>query len=143
MSPEGGKPSLHCRSPLAWPRILGARRVAALFLFLAASSQAQETSGATDSGGGLGFDGNKEEPIEISAENGIEWKRDARTYTARGNALAQQGDTSIAADTLIAYLDDQDEISNWEAIGNVKIQTGQSTSVRRSRGLSRNRPVSW
>ncbi len=64
-----------------------------------------------------------EEPIEISAENGIEWKRDARTYTARGNALAQQGDTSIAADTLIAYLDDQDEISNWEAIGNVKIQT--------------------
>ncbi len=67
-------------------------------------------------------------PIEISAENGIEWKRDTRTYTARGNALAQQGDTSIAADTLIAYLDDQDELSHWEALGNVRIQTDQSTS---------------
>lgn len=111
------------------PRIVGAVS-AVLFLILAASSSAQETTGASDAsgGGGFGFNSNKEEPIEISAENGIEWKRDARTYTARGNALAQQGDTSIAADTLIAYLDDQDELSHWEATGNVKIQTGQSTS---------------
>ena len=79
-------------------------------------------------GGGFGLDNDNKDPIEISADNGIEWKRDARTYTARGNALAQQGDSSIAADTLIAYLDEQDELSNWEAIGNVKIVTGQSTS---------------
>ncbi len=94
---------------------------------------AQETDPAANSapaaGGGFGMDsGDDDDPIEISAENGIEWKRDARTYTARGNALAQQGDTSVAADTLIAYLDDQDELSHWVAIGNVKIRTERSTS---------------
>ncbi|MEZ5833828.1 MAG: LptA/OstA family protein [Dongiaceae bacterium] len=122
------------------PRIAGARLLgaasAALFLLLAASAWAQDTGGAsggTNSGGsgdsGFGLGGNnKDKPIEISAENGIEWNRDARTYIARGNALAQQGDTSIAADTLIAYLDAQDELSRWEADGNVKIQTSKSTS---------------
>jgi lipopolysaccharide export system protein LptA len=123
MSPNGAIANFAERATL---RILGA--ISAVLLLIAASSSwAQETTG-TDSGGGLGFDHNSEDPIEISAENGIEWKRDTRTYTARGNALAQQGDTSIAADTLIAHLDEQDELSHWEAIGNVKIQTSQSTS---------------
>lgn len=90
------------------------------------AADATGTDTGTDSGG-FGLD-DKDSPIEISAENGIEWNRDARTYTARGNALAQQGDTSIAADTLIAHLDEQDKISTWEAIGNVKIQTKRSTS---------------
>ncbi|HET6159554.1 MAG TPA: LptA/OstA family protein [Dongiaceae bacterium] len=113
----------------AAPRIVGAISIA-LFLVLAAPVSAQEANGqsTTSGGGGVGFDNNKKDPIEISAENGIEWKRDARTYTARGNALAQQGGTSIAADTLIAYLDENDDISHWEGIGNVKIQTSQSTS---------------
>ena len=103
---------------------------AALILGLASVAWSQDSTGsaAGGSGGGFGLDNDNKDPIEISADNGIEWKRDARTYTARGNALAQQGDSSIAADTLIAYLDEQDELSNWEAIGNVKIQTGQSTS---------------
>jgi lipopolysaccharide export system protein LptA len=102
---------------------------ALLILAFAVPTWAQETGAANpDSGGGFGLDNSEDEPIEISAENGIEWKRDARTYTARGNALAQQGDTSIAADTLIAYLDAQDELMRWEGIGNVKIMTGDSTS---------------
>jgi lipopolysaccharide export system protein LptA len=99
---------------------------AALLLALGSAASAQDAAPAT--GGGFGLDNDDDKPIEISAENGIEWKRDARTYTARGNALAQQGDTSIAADTLIAYLDDNDDLSHWEAIGNVKIQTERSTS---------------
>ena len=112
----------------AVPSILGVLS-AALFLTITApqSGLAQDTTSGGDTGFGLGGN-NKDKPLEISAENGIEWKRDARTYTARGNALAQQGDTSISADTLIAYLDEQDEIAHWEAIGNVKIQTDQSTS---------------
>lgn len=110
------------------PLVLGAI-LAALILSLASAAWSQESTGsASGGGGGFGLDEDNDEPIEISADNGIEWKRDARTYTARGNALAQQGETSIAADTLIAYLDDQDELSNWEAIGNVKIRTSQSTS---------------
>ncbi len=109
-------------------RILCALAAAGM-LMIAASSWAQETGGTSDGGGsGFGLDENDEEPIEISADNGIEWKRDARTYTARGNALAKQGDTSIAADTLIAYLDEQDELARWEAMGNVKIVSGDSTS---------------
>src|SRR5262245_45825524 len=100
---------------------------AAFVLGLCSPTWSQETA-APASGGGFGFDSSDNDPIEISAENGIEWKRDTRTYTARGNALAQQGDTSIAADTLIAYLDEQDELTRWEATGNVKIQTKTSTS---------------
>jgi lipopolysaccharide export system protein LptA len=122
----------------AAPRLLGAIS-AALFLVLAASASAQQSndantttgaaSGTSSSGGdGFGFDSNKDQPIEISAENGIEWKRDARTYTAHGNALAKQGDTSISADTLVAYLDENNDLSHWQADGNVKIQTKQSTS---------------
>ena len=113
--------------------ILGAWLCAAL-LGLAGSPAAiaQEAEPAAQdapaAGGGFGLDDSDDEPIEISAENGIEWKRDARTYTARGNALAQQGDTSIAADTLIAYLDEQDELTRWEAFGNVKVRTDRSTS---------------
>lgn len=121
------------RLPAA-PRILGALS-AALILVLAPASSAQQTTNAAttgtttnDDGGGFGLDSKKKDPIEISAENGIEWKRDTRTYTARGNALAQQGDTSISADTLIAYLDEQNELAHWEATGNVKIQTTRSTS---------------
>ncbi|HJR22162.1 MAG TPA: hypothetical protein VJ822_11105, partial [Dongiaceae bacterium] len=86
------------------PLVLGAIS-AALILSLASAAWSQESAGsASGGGGGFGLDEDNDEPIEISAENGIEWKRDARTYTARGNALAQQGETSIAADTLIAYL---------------------------------------
>jgi lipopolysaccharide export system protein LptA len=112
------------------PFVFGAISVA-LILGLASTAWSQDSTGAAadgSGGGGFGLDNDNKDPIEISADNGIEWKRDARTYTARGNALAQQGSTSIAADTLIAYLDDNDELSNWEAIGNVKIQTSQSTS---------------
>lgn len=129
MSPNGAvTDSARLVPRWAEARLVGAI-AAALVLVCSASSWAQETGGASgDSGGGFGLDSSEDDPIEISAENGIEWKRDARTYTARGNALAQQGDTSIAADTLIAYLDEQDELARWEAIGNVKIQTGQSTS---------------
>ena len=109
--------------------VLGAISAALILgLVSAAWSQDSTDSASGGSGGGFGLDNDNNDPIEISADNGIEWKRDARTYTARGNALAQQGNTSIAADTLIAYLDEQDELSHWEAFGNVKIQTSQSTS---------------
>lgn len=133
---ESAKPSRRCIAAIG-------ALASALLLLLAAPAPAQETgsqetgtqgTGAQDGGaasgggGGFGLDENEDEPIEISADNGIEWRRDTRTYTARGNAVANQGDTSIAADTLVAYLDAQDELTRWEAFGNVKIVTGESTS---------------
>lgn len=42
------------------------------------------------------------EQLEISAAGSLEWNREAHQYIARGEALARQGETEIAADTLVA-----------------------------------------
>ncbi len=117
--------------PALWAatRLLAATSIA-LMLLLAAQpgALAQDATGESAQGGDGALGSDDDEPIDISAENGIEWKRDARTYTARGNAVATQGDTTISGDTLIAYLDEQDELLRWEAFGNVKIDNDKSTS---------------
>lgn len=55
------------------------------------------------------------EPLEIFADQGIEWLRSERKYVARGNALARQGDTQIAADVLTAFYRDSDRQTSDEA----------------------------
>ncbi len=47
--------------------------------------------------------GDDTQPFELSADQGIEWRSNEKTYTARGNAVATQGSSSIAADTLVFY----------------------------------------
>ncbi len=47
--------------------------------------------------------GGSDEPIEITSENGIEWKQDNLTFIARGNARATRGKVSLRADVLRAY----------------------------------------
>lgn len=42
------------------------------------------------------------QPLEITADQTLEWHRDAKQYIARGNAVAKQGDTEIHAATLTA-----------------------------------------
>ncbi|HVT51179.1 MAG TPA: LptA/OstA family protein [Dongiaceae bacterium] len=89
--------------------------------------------GAATSGGGSadgGFDlGGGSQPIEISADNGIEWNRDAKTYTARGNAVAAQGNSEIHADTLVASYDtSSSQIEHVEAEGSVKIMNPNETA---------------
>ena len=44
----------------------------------------------------------KSEPLEITADKTLEWHRNDQRYIARGKAVAQQGDTTIAAETLTA-----------------------------------------
>jgi lipopolysaccharide export system protein LptA len=51
---------------------------------------------------GLSF-GNSDQPVEIFAEQGIEWHQDAAAYVARGNARAVRADSTIYAQTLTAY----------------------------------------
>ncbi|MBV8536007.1 MAG: hypothetical protein JO128_10470 [Alphaproteobacteria bacterium] len=51
---------------------------------------------------GLAF-GHGDQPIEILADQNIEWQREQQRYIARGNASAKQGDTTVYADVLIAY----------------------------------------
>ena len=67
------------------------RRFAPILLLcvsLVASAQAQEAE--TDAAAG-------KQPIEITAEGGIEWDRNAQTYTARGAAQARRGALSVSA----------------------------------------------
>jgi lipopolysaccharide export system protein LptA len=89
----------------------------------AAPAGAQDQSAATGSSGGSGFAlGGGSQPVEISADNGIEWDRDGKTYTAHGNAVASQGNSEIHASTLIAsYSGNSNDIDHVVAEGAVKI----------------------
>ena len=49
------------------------------------------------------FSGDAATPIEINAENGIEWQQGGKVFIARGNATATRGTTVIRADELRAY----------------------------------------
>ncbi|MDD3020834.1 MAG: LptA/OstA family protein [Alphaproteobacteria bacterium] len=41
-------------------------------------------------------------PLEITADHALEWNQTARTYIARGNAEAKQGELSVKGDVLTA-----------------------------------------
>jgi lipopolysaccharide export system protein LptA len=43
------------------------------------------------------------QPVQIQADNGVEWQQDSRVYIARGNAVATRGPSEVHADTLIAH----------------------------------------
>jgi lipopolysaccharide export system protein LptA len=108
-------------------------------LVLLASTAARAQLGATDSG----------VPINIQADNGIEWQQDKELYIARGNAVATRGPATIKADTLIAHYrqlkpgantaantagggattDNNTEIYRIEADGNVVITRDSRTVV--------------
>jgi len=51
---------------------------------------------------GLGTS-NDQTPVEVLADDGIEWMRDGKRFVARGNASAKRGDTTVFADTLTAH----------------------------------------
>ncbi|MFT5439191.1 MAG: lipopolysaccharide export system protein LptA [Alphaproteobacteria bacterium] len=74
----------------------------------------------------------RDTPIEILADQGIEWQQDNKVYIARGNAKARQGDVTIHADTLTAYYhksaDGSTEIWRIDADGNVRITSPRQTA---------------
>lgn len=71
-------------------------------------------------------------PLEIYADEGIEWHKDSNAYIARGNARAIQGDVTIFADTLTAYYrkiaGNATRVSRIEAAGNVRIRSPTETA---------------
>ncbi|MGQ0664242.1 MAG: LptA/OstA family protein [Pseudomonadota bacterium] len=71
------------------------------------------------------------EPIEIQANEGIEWHRESQRYIARGDASATQGETTVHADVLTAYYRPSPEggttIYRYDADGNVRIQAPDRT----------------
>ena len=66
-------------------------------------------------------------PIEIFADNGIEWQQDNLVFLAKGNAKAVRGEVTVLADQLTAFYterpDGATEIYRLDADGNVKIQS--------------------
>ncbi len=97
---------------------------AALVLALAGAvpAEAQQTGLLGSSGG----------PIEINADQGIEWRRSERLYIARGNASAARGDFTVFADVLTAHYreraDGSNEIYRIDAVGNVRLQSPNETA---------------
>ncbi|MGH6932074.1 MAG: LptA/OstA family protein [Dongiaceae bacterium] len=66
-------------------------------------------------------------PIEIQAEDGIEWRRNENVYVARGNATVRRGDLLVHADSLTAHYRKRagggSEIWLVEAAGHVTISS--------------------
>lgn len=71
--------------------------------------------------------GDSNSPIEIFADNGIEWHQENLTFLARGNARAVRGPVTVLADELQAYYHEKSdggtEIWRLDATGKVRIKT--------------------
>lgn len=81
---------------------------------------------APAAGQGLNMGGGKEDgPIEITADDGIEWWQPKQLYIARGNARARRGEVDLFGDELTAHYrpDAQGDREIWrlDALGNVRI----------------------
>ncbi|MDQ2104010.1 LptA/OstA family protein [Azospirillum isscasi] len=64
-------------------------------------------------------------PVEVDADQAIEWHQDVRAYVARGNASAKRNDSTVFADVLTAYYREVpgkgNEVFQLLAEGNVRI----------------------
>ncbi len=71
-------------------------------------------------------------PLEIDAEQGIEWNQAKKVYVARGNVRAVQGEVTVFADTLTAHYRETDHgggaIWRLDAEGNVRIASPSETA---------------
>ena len=81
---------------------------------------------------GLNFGGDSGQPIEIFADNGIEWQQENLIFLARGNARAVRGPVTVFADELRAYYrenpDGGTDIWRLDADGKVRIETPGETA---------------
>ncbi len=104
------------------------RHAALLAALLALSISAR---GAAAQGFDLG--GGPDEPVEINADEGIEWHRDDQKYVARGNATAARGGVTVRADTLTAFYRPVEgggtDIYRLDAVGGVVITSAETKAV--------------
>ena len=72
-----------------------------------------------------------DQPIEINAEEGIEWRRNEQLYIARGNAQAIRGDLTLYADVMTAHYSKAaaggTDIDRIDVEGNVRIVSPTAT----------------
>jgi lipopolysaccharide export system protein LptA len=84
-------------------------------------------------GQAIGLPGQKRDlPIEINADQGVEWQQEKQVYIAHGHASARQGDVTIYADTLTAryHKGATGSTQFWriDADGHVRIVAPQQTA---------------
>jgi lipopolysaccharide export system protein LptA len=93
--------------------------------------------GAAAQGLDLGGSSSASRPIDISADNGIEWLQQQQVYVARGHAVARRGTTEVDADTLVAHYrpgksknaEGGNEVYRLDADGHVVIRGPNDTVV--------------
>ncbi|MGB8274789.1 MAG: LptA/OstA family protein [Alphaproteobacteria bacterium] len=81
---------------------------------------------------GLGLQQGSDQPVEINADEGIEWRQEQKIYVAKGNASAKRGDVTLHADTLTAHYRPTGEggtdIWRIDAAGHVSIVSPSATA---------------
>ena len=77
--------------------------------------------------------GAKDQPIEITANNGIEWQQENEILIASGNAKASRDGISVEAEVLRAYYKQKSgggaDLYRLDAAGGVKIYSGTDSIV--------------
>ncbi|MHA1151967.1 MAG: LptA/OstA family protein [Alphaproteobacteria bacterium] len=72
-----------------------------------------------------------DQPLEINAEEGIEWRRNEQLYIARGNAEAIRGELTLYADVMTAHYSKTEagdtDIDRIDVEGNVRIVSPTQT----------------
>lgn len=128
--PSGTSPEMR-KSPGMWTQRTG---IACTGLFLALAFPA--ASASAQSLEALG--GDSDMPMEIHAEEGIEWLQEKKVYIARGKARAIRGDLTLNAEVLTAHYRPSEEggtdIWRLDADGDVKI-TNSSSVTYADRGV--------
>ena len=93
-------------------------------LALPATGQAQSLNLAS---------GAKDQPIEIIADNGIEWQQENEILIASGNAKASRDGISVKAEVLRAYYKQKSEggadLYRLDAVGGVKIYSSTDSII--------------
>ena len=111
--------------------MIGAARLFAALVVALAVTLAMGSPAVRAQSLGLGTSGD-DKPLEVFADQGIEWHQNESTYIARGNARAVKGDTTVYGDTLIAHYRKAaaggTEVWRVEANGNVRITTPTDTA---------------
>ncbi len=111
------------------PNVLDRRAAALAALLLAGIALAPAAHAQSLGLGGAG----DTQPVEVLADNGIEWMRDGKRFVARGNASATRGDTTVYADTLTAHYREgaggKTELWRLDADGHLRIVSPTETAT--------------
>lgn len=102
-------------------RLMAGVTMAAVSLPCAAVAQSLSLGGAKG-----------DQPIEVYAQDGIEWQQDGSLFVARGDARAVRGEVEVLSDELRAHYREnasgQSEVWRLDALGNVRIVSDSETA---------------